>query len=152
MKITNNLNSDQSFKGITFLYNFPEKLANEIKTNSIIKKAGRKYSLSFSIHSILGKDKVICTMSKPNTDSILSLMLTPQHIITTKQHIFDPNDFSKLRETPDFFEKKLGTKNFSLWDRIVAIGEAFRIAFLTQKDAKSGKASAVIKKINRKYQ
>ena len=152
MKISNDINSNQNFKGIKFLSSVPAKLAEEIKTNSVIKQAGKIYSLQFSVHDIRGKEKIHCLMNKPKTDSIIDIFCTPPIMITRNSHWFDAEDLPKLQKTPDFFEKQLGPKKtFTILDRVTAFIESIRMSFLSYKDVKSGKAQELMAKYKNKY-
>ncbi len=140
MKV-NNIGANRSFKGIHISESMPREIIKAIKSNPVIKKAGKNYALYFTydknragIPQIAG-----CTMTTPNIDPIFNLITTPPHSILTKYHYLGrrPNGILKsleeIRNTPDFFEQKLG-KPRTLKQRITAFFEAFKIAAFPLRD------------------
>ncbi len=138
MKI-NNINSNQNFKGIRISKNMPAEIVRAIKSNPVIKKAGKNYSLWFN-HSKDPKNNVYITslsVTTPNIDSFFSLMTTPPHSIKRKWLYLGRRTNGVLRnledieDTPKFFEDLVGTPR-TFKQKLKAFIEGWKIGFMSE--------------------
>ena len=138
MKI-NSINGNQNFKGIRISKNMPEEIVRAIRENPVIKRAGKNYSLFFR-HSKNPKNNAFYTslsVTTPNLDSPFMLLTAPPHSIKRKSHYLGIRTNGVLKElknienTPDFFEKMVGTPR-TFKQKLIAFIEGFKIAFTSE--------------------
>ena len=156
----NKVNSNTNFKGVKILGGMPKTIVKAIKDNPVISNAGKHYSVHFrysydNYYKMTKGSDVICVVTTPDIDSKLALMLTPPHSIRREAFFVgadEPEVLSTLdiiKNTPDFFEKKIGTPR-TLKQKITAFFESLQIAFFPYP-GDSKVYDAKLKKILDKY-
>ena len=156
MKI-GSISSNQNFKGIRISKNMPKEIVKAIKANPVIKRAGKDYSLFFRHTKNPKNNEFFTTLSitSPNIDSAFSLMTTPPHSIKREVEYLGTrtngvlNKLEEIRNTPAFFEKKVGTPR-TFKQKLQAVIEAWRIAFMPSD--RTVAQDAKLHKILKKYE
>lgn len=131
------IQGNQNFKGIRISKNMPKEIVKAIKSNSVIKKAGKNYSLWFNYAKNPRNNThyAIMSMTTPNIDSPFKLLTTPPHSIKREATYLGTRTNEILKEledigdTPKFFEDILG-KPRTVKQKLIAFIEALKIAFI----------------------